>query len=115
MSDSLLTERLSAILDALERIPDRFDGIETPADFLATKKGIDRMDGICMVLIAVGEALKQIDRKTGGRLLSRYPQVEWRDIIGVRNVLAHGYFDHDIPVLIETVRTILKDLQCLTT
>nr|VFK65590.1 MAG: hypothetical protein BECKUNK1418G_GA0071005_10662 [Candidatus Kentron sp. UNK]VFK71582.1 MAG: hypothetical protein BECKUNK1418H_GA0071006_10732 [Candidatus Kentron sp. UNK] len=63
MSDPLLTDRLGAVLDALERIPDRFDGIEAPTDFLATKQGVDRMDAICMVLIAAGEALKQIDRK----------------------------------------------------
>jgi len=123
MSDpSALIDHLEEVLEALERIPGRFEGIETPADFLAGKEGLNRMDAICMVLIAAGEAFKQIDRKTGGQLLSRYPQVEWRDVMAVRNVLAHGYFDvdtealyaickEDIPVLIATVRTILTDLK----
>ena len=53
-ASSLLRERLTSILEALERIPRRFAGINSPADFYATDDGIDRMDAICMVLIAVG-------------------------------------------------------------
>ena len=45
-----------------------------------------------MILIAVGEEFKTVDRKTDGNLLSRYPQVNWRGVIGVRDFLAHGYF-----------------------
>ena len=48
-----------------------------------------------MVLIAVGEAFKQIDRKTDGKLLARYPEVDWAGVMGVRDVIAHGYFDVD--------------------
>ncbi len=75
-----------------------------------------------MILVAAGEALRQINRKTEGRLLARYPEVEWQGVIGVRNVIAHGYFDidveqvfdicqKDIPVLIETLRKMLKELR----
>lgn len=62
MSDpSLLLERLHAVVAALERIPRRFAGISQPSDFLASDDGIDRMDAICMILIAVGEEFKRID------------------------------------------------------
>ena len=123
MSDSdVLIERLTSILEALERIPRRFAGIESPSDFTATDAGIDRMDAICMILIAAGEELKAIDRRTLGQLLSRYPNVEWRGVTGVRDVLAHGYFQvnteqlfgicrDDIPQLIETVRKMMQDLK----
>lgn len=79
------------------------------------------MDAICMVLLAVGEELKSVDRKTEGRLLSRYPDVDWRGVIGVRDVFAHAYFHvnaeqlftickDDVPKLIETVRSMITDL-----
>ncbi len=78
----VLLERLRSLLEALERIPRRFADIKTPADFYASDAGVDRMDAICMILIAVGEELKSIDRKTDGQLLSRYPGVRgagpWR-------------------------------------
>jgi len=118
----LLVERLQTLLEALERIPRRFAGIAVPGDFHASDAGIDRMDAICMILIAAGEELKNIDRKTEGRLLTRYPGVRWRGATGVRDVLAHGYFQvnaealfdicaNDIPTLIKTVKTMIKDIE----
>lgn len=122
MSDaSLVAERLQDMLEALERIPRRFSGISAPEDFFDSPEGQDRLDAICMVLIAVGEGFKQVDRQTDGKLLARYPGIDWTGVKGVRDVIAHGYFDvdaeevlaicqDDIPVLIDTVRTMLKDL-----
>ena len=122
MSDvELLVERLETTLEALKRIPRRFAAITTPDDFTASDAGIDRMDAICMILIAVGEEFKSIDRKTEGKLLSRYPAVKWRGVIGVRDVLAHGYFQvnaeqlfaicqDDIPTLITTVEMMIAEL-----
>ena len=122
MSDTqLLIERLSSVLQSLERIPRRFAEIKTPSDFTDTPAGVDRMDAICMILIAVGEELKAIDRKTEGSLLSRYPDVNWRGIIGVRDFLAHGYFQvnaeqlfgvckDDIPALVNAIRKMIADL-----
>ena len=117
----LLVEKLETLLEALERIPRRFADIATPADFYASDAGIDRMDAICMILIAVGEEFKNIDRKTEGQLLSRYPGVKWRGAMGVRDILAHAYFQvnaeqlfdicrNDIPTLIEMVKTMIEDI-----
>ncbi len=95
-----------------------------PEDFRASVGGIDRMDAICMILIAAGEEFKKIDRQTEGKLFSRYP-FDWRGAIGVRDVMAHGYFDvdteelfnicrDDVPSLLETLRTMIKDIECGT-
>ena len=118
---SLLREQLGDVLEALERIPRRFAGIERATDFTHSENGIDRLDAICMILLAVGEAFKKIDRKTDGRLLARYPEVDWTGVKGVRDVIAHGYFDidaeevfeicrTDIPVLIDTFRKMIEGL-----
>ena len=85
----LLVERLKTVLEALERIPRRFQGMSHPEDFRVSEIGIDRMDAICMILIAAGEEFKNIDRQTEGTLFSRYP-FDWRGAIGVRDVMAHG-------------------------
>jgi len=80
------------------------------------------MDAICMILIAAGEEFKSIERKTEGKLLGRYPHVKWRGVMGVRDVLAHGYFQvnaeqlydickNDIPALIETVKLMIADVE----
>lgn len=122
MSDPTgLRERLTSVLEALERIPRRFAAIRTPDDFLQSPTGQDQLDAICMMLIATGEAFKQIDRKTQGQLLARYPEVEWDGVMGGRDVIAHGYFEvdveaifaicqSDIPPLMATVRKMLAEL-----
>ena len=118
----LLVEKLKTLLEALDRIPRRFADIASPADFTSSDTGIDRMDSICMILIAAGEEIKNVDQKTEGKLLSRYPDIKWRGIMGVRDVLAHSYFQvnaeqlfdicqNDIPALIRTVKCMIADIQ----
>jgi uncharacterized protein with HEPN domain len=118
----LLVEKLQTLLEALERIPRRFADIDSPTDFTSSDAGIDRMDAICMILIAAGEEIKNIDSKTEGKLLSQYPDIKWRGVMGVRDVLAHGYFQvnadqlfticqKDIPALIRTVKSMIEDVQ----
>ncbi|MFH2012986.1 MAG: HepT-like ribonuclease domain-containing protein [Pseudomonadota bacterium] len=117
-----LIDRLKDVLEALERIPRRSESILSHDDFLADETGLEHLDSICMILVAVGEAFRQMDSKTKGDFLIRYPQIPWSDVIGVRNVIAHGYFDidaeqvfnicrKDIPELIKTVRVMIKDLK----
>jgi len=96
MSDpGLVAEILSQILEATKRIERRFEGINTPDDFLLSDAGLDRLDAICMMLIAIGESLKNLDKITGGELLKRYPAVDWKGAKGARDIISHHYFDLD--------------------
>ena len=95
----LLKEKLEQILDAVERINRRFVGITTPNDFLATDINHDKLDAIAMLLIAVGESFKKIDKETEGSFLKKYPDIDWKGVIGLRNILAHDYFDIDVEVI----------------
>jgi uncharacterized protein with HEPN domain len=119
---TLLKEKLEQIVDALQRISRRFAGIETPLDFLATDVNHDKLDAISMLLIAVGESFKKIDKETAGLFLKKYPDIDWKGIIGVRNILAHDYFDidveeiykicqRDIPKLMKTLEQMLETVQ----
>jgi uncharacterized protein with HEPN domain len=119
---SLLLEQLEKILEALERIPLRCAAINSPEDFSHSDAGKEHLDSISMVLIGIGEAFKKIDRTTEGQYLVRYPEVAWKGVKAVRDVMAHGYFDidaeevfaicqNDIPQLIATVRRMIQDLQ----
>ena len=74
-----------------------------------------------MMLIAIGESFRKIDFETDGQWLEKYPEIDWRGVIGIRNVLAHDYFDidaeqifkicqRDIPQLLDTVQRMLMDI-----
>ncbi len=117
----LIAEILTQILVAARRIERRFVPIQLPDDFLNTDDGLDRLDAIAMMLITIGESLKNLDKRTGNKLLTRYPEVDWKGAMGLRDILSHNYFDlnaeaiyaicqDDVPTLIATIERIQKDL-----
>jgi uncharacterized protein with HEPN domain len=73
----LVREVLSQILIACKRIVRRFEPLREPDDFLSSDAGLDRLDAIGMMLIAIGESAKYLDRITDKMLLIQYPQVDW--------------------------------------
>jgi uncharacterized protein with HEPN domain len=67
------------------------------------------------------EILGEATRAVSEKLRIRYPNVPWREMVAIRNVLAHDYFTIDIdqvwatiqgdlPALREQIRAILHDL-----
>lgn len=118
---SLIREKLEQIEESMRRIERRSSSIESPEDFSVTEDNLDKLDAIAMMLLAIGESFKKIDIETDGRLLEKYPEIDWRGVIGLRNVLAHDYFDidaeeifkickRDIPQLIDTVQRMLREI-----
>lgn len=75
---------LRDILEATESI------IVASADLTAERFATDRISrgSPLYEFIVIGEAAS----KLSADLRERYPAVPWRDIIGLRNVVAHGYF-----------------------
>jgi uncharacterized protein with HEPN domain len=85
----LADEILGQILTAANRIERRCAGIGKPDDFLVSEEAIDMLDAICMMLIAIGESLKNLDKVTEGKLLARYPDVDWKGAKGMRDIISH--------------------------
>ena len=80
-------------------------------DFLADER---TFDAVMRNLQIIGEATKNVPLE----IRNRYPEVEWRKIAGLRDVLAHAYFSleneilwdiiqNKIPPLLEQVQHIL--------
>ncbi|MFA5687677.1 MAG: HepT-like ribonuclease domain-containing protein [Kiritimatiellales bacterium] len=115
-------EILSQILAAAERILLRFEPVESSDDFLESEAGLEKLDGICMQLIAIGESLKNLDKIAGPELLKCYPQVHWKEAKAMRDVISHHYFDlngeavfdvcrADLPAMIPVLKQMIEDLK----
>ncbi|MBW7885033.1 MAG: DUF86 domain-containing protein [Caldilineaceae bacterium] len=102
---------LDNILTAIDRIERRFTGIYSPDDFVSDDKGIDRLDGIAMMLIAIGEQLKQLDAISNIDLNARYPQVDWKGAKGIRDFLSHHYFVLDAEVIFDVCQNKIAGLK----
>lgn len=76
------------------------------ADFLADRR---TQQAVVMSLVIVGEAAtKLMDRHP--EVVATLPDVPWRSMRGMRNRIAHGYFDINLDVVWDTVQTALPDL-----
>lgn len=118
---SLVLEILDQVLQALEIAKKRCRYAQNPDDFLSSETGLEKLDAICMKLIATGESLKKIDRITNHTLFTQYPDIEWKKIKGIRDFISHHYFDldaeiihdictHHLDPLIATLETVKHDL-----
>jgi uncharacterized protein with HEPN domain len=67
----LILEILEQIRNAIQTIQRRFEPIRTANDFTDSEGGIEKLDAICMQLIAIGESLKNLDKVTKNSLLRR--------------------------------------------
>lgn len=92
---SLLLELFLEIEEALRRIERRFAGINSPNDFIRDDDGLDRLDSIAMMLVAIGENTQRLDKYISPELFEKSTDIDWAGIKGLRNILAHNYFSID--------------------
>jgi len=92
---SLALSILMQIEEALQKIVRRASRYRSAEEFTSSEAGMESLDSICMLFMAVGEALKNVDKITGGSLLSQYPEIDWKGAMGFRDIIAHQYFDID--------------------
>lgn len=86
---------LSRVLSAINHIEERAQQYSCGDDFLASPIGVAMLDSICMQFIAIGESLKGLDKLTKGTLLSSHPEIDWKNVKGLRDIIAHHYFEID--------------------
>ena len=92
---SLALDILYDIQSAIDRLQKRTERIHDVDDFLGSSEGMILLDATCMLLIAIGESLKNLDKVTEGKLLLTYPSIPWKQVKGMRDIISHHYFDVD--------------------
>lgn len=118
----LALNALNQIQTLVNTIKERTSGINDINDFLCSQSGMMILDAVCMNLIALGEAVKNLDKVTDGKLLPQYQQLQWSGIMRMRDKIAHHYFEidaevvlltikEDIPLVESTVEKIIRDLK----
>lgn len=86
---------LKQIENAILLIKTRTSDITSANDFLTSPEKAEKLDAVCMQFIAIGESIKGLDKVTSQELLKTDDSVPWRKVMGLRDVIAHHYFDVD--------------------
>lgn len=102
MSPRSSTERLEDILEAIANIQSYTDGM-TFEGFAEDRKTVH---AVAFEIGVIGEAAGRIPPE----LRERYPEIPWRMMQEIRNVIFHEYFRIDETVLWETVEHNLPPL-----
>ena len=79
-------------------------------DYYLSPGGMQKLAASCMLIEAIGEGIHQIDNITEGKLFPERPEIPWEDVIGIRNHIAHGYFDIDGEVVYGVIKQDLDPL-----
>ena len=123
MFDTLIAlHTLELIRSSLEQIEKRCSDIHSTDDFLLSDTGMMKLDSICMKLTAVGESIKNLDKITNKELLVKYPEIHWKNVMGIRDIIVHHYFDvdadeifrickEDLPQLYEIIIRMINEMK----
>lgn len=104
MSKQGIIHIIDKIIESVEIVQERTINTHSANEFVTSPAGMLLLDGVCMKLIAIGESVKSLDKQTNQQLLPSYPQIPWKDVMGMRDIIVHHYFEVDADIIFRTVK-----------
>lgn len=110
------TDRLRAV-QTLESIGDTINqlinwnkNVDSTDFYYSSPTGMQLLAANCTLITAIGEGVNRINRVLPNYLQDTFPEIPWKAIIGMRNHIAHGYFELDADIVFEAVTTDIPPL-----
>ena len=105
---------LKHILDAIERIEEYCEGV-SKSRFLKNKMAAA---AVVRELEIIGEAANYVSKE----FQAQFPGIQWRQLVGLRNLIVHQYFgidyrtvweiiQDDLPVLKKQIENLILELE----
>ena len=115
---SISLQQLRIVEDQLLQIREAIRNLElwnanlTEAnDLMTSPGGTKTLAADCMLIEAIGEGVKRIDERTQQQLLPSRPEIPWKAVKGMRDHIAHGYFDINVDFVWDVVKNNLPALR----
>ena len=99
---SHLIDYLGHMLEAARLATAYAEGMNK-SDFLEDKR---TQQAVILNIVVIGEAATKL-AKEYPEFINQHPDVPWRNMKGMRNRIAHGYFDINLDVVWDTVQEAL--------
>ncbi|WP_419766341.1 MAG: DUF86 domain-containing protein [Arcobacter sp.] len=111
MDKSTTIELINFILESIRLINRRFKNIKSGDEFLDSDDGLDKLDAISMRIQAIGEALKNLNKREEELLLRVADKGYWSRIIKTRDFISHHYVDIDAETVFDICSNELEELE----
>ena len=85
-------------------------GVQSTDEWTDSPSGMQKLAANCMLIEAIGEAIRKIEKRASREFLNQCPEIPWQDVMSMRNHIAHGYFDLDDSYVLSVIQNDLKPL-----
>lgn len=92
----LVHDSLVQLRDAIVQLQEWNKDVPDMEVLVHSELGMQRLAGNCMLIEAIGEGFKKLHKMVGDDLFELRPEIPWAAVMGMRNRIAHGYFEIDI-------------------
>ena len=105
-----IRETLLSIRKSIDMLLEWIEGLESADEWHDSSNGMQKLAANCMLIEAIGEAVKKVDKRAGREFLNQRPEIPWQDVMSMRNHIAHGYFDLDDAYVFSVIQNDLTPL-----
>lgn len=106
----IVEDQLKQIREAIHNLQSWNEKYQNADDFLISPDGMKTLAADCMLIEAIGEGIRRIDEKTKQQLLILRPEIPWEQVKGIRDHIAHGYFDINNELIWDVIHNDLEPL-----
>ena len=99
-------------IDDVTRLKNMLDAALQAQEFVSrrTRKDLETDKMFLFALVRAIEIVGEAANSVSDERKSNHPEIAWKQIIGMRNRLLHGYFDIDLDILWDTVNNYIPVL-----
>ncbi len=102
---------MQSVSNAINQIQEWNENIDFVSDYYDSASGTQLLAANCMLITAIGEGINRVLKILPNYLESYFPNTPWKAIVGMRNHLAHGYFEIDADIVFDAVKTDIPGLK----
>lgn len=95
---------LENVSDAINQLIEWNAAVKSTDYYYGTQSGMQLLAANCTLITAIGEGINRVERILPNFLKENFPDIPWHAIVGMRNHIAHGYFELDADIVFEAVK-----------
>ncbi len=104
-------QTLTSVRDTIFQLNEWNQPVDDADFYYRSQHGMQLLAANCTLITAIGEGINRINRVLPDFLIANFPQIPWSAVIGMRNHIAHGYFEIDAELIFNAIKDDIPHLE----